>query len=55
MPIFILIKNVVQINVIPNYEIIKITNTSPPAKFTQQKASIIRIKDEIKYLYTKNY
>jgi len=54
MPIFILIKNVVEINVIPNYKMIKITNTLPAAKFRQQKASIIIITDEIKYLRTKN-
>jgi hypothetical protein len=40
-------------NLIPNYEMIKIPNTSPASKFTQQKASIIRIKGEIKYLYTE--
>jgi hypothetical protein len=34
MSIFILIKNV-EINLIPNYEIIEITNTFPAAKSTQ--------------------
>ena len=37
----------------PNYAKIKIPNTSPAHKHTQQKIPIIRIKDEIKYLYSK--
>jgi hypothetical protein len=32
---------------------IKIPNISPASKFTQQKATTIRVKDEIKYLYIK--
>ena len=32
---------------------IKIPNNSPASKFTQHQASTLRIKDEIKYLYTK--
>jgi hypothetical protein len=40
-------------NVIPNFAVIKIPNTSPASKFTQQITSIIRIKDEKKYLCIK--
>jgi hypothetical protein len=32
---------------------IKFPNTCPASKFTQRKASILRIKDELKYPYTK--
>jgi hypothetical protein len=48
MPTFTLIKNIFEKNLISNYEIIKISNTSPASKFTQQKASTIRIKDVVK-------
>ena len=34
------------------YEV-AIPNTSPAHKFTQQKVTTIRIKDEIKFLYSK--
>ena len=37
----------------PNYANIKIPNTSPARKHTQQKIPVIRIKDEIRYLYSK--
>jgi len=37
----------------PTYARIKIPNTSPATKFTQQKVTNIRIKDEIKYLHSK--
>jgi hypothetical protein len=37
----------------PNYANIKIPNTSPAHRHTQQKVSILRIKDEIRYLYSK--
>jgi hypothetical protein len=37
----------------PKYANIKIPNTSPAHKYTQQKAATMRIKDEIKYLYSK--
>ena len=40
-------------NIIPNFDMIKIPKVSPASKFTQQKASTIRIKVEIKYLYIK--
>ena len=40
-------------NLITNSAMIKIPNISPTSKFTQQKASTIRIKDEISYLCTK--
>ena len=39
-------------NIIPNFAKIKIPNTSLASKF-MQKTSTIRIKDEIKYLYSK--
>ena len=38
---------------IPNYARIKVPNTSPVSKYTQHKIYNTRIKDEIKYLYTK--
>jgi len=37
----------------PTYANITIPNTSPAHKFTQQKVTTIRIKDEIKYLHSK--
>ena len=40
-------------NIISNFDMTKIPNVSPASKFTQQKASSIRIKVEIKYLYIK--
>jgi len=33
---------------------IKVQNNPPATKFTQHKASNLTIKDETKYLYTKN-
>ena len=38
MPTYILIKNVFQ-KIVPNFAMIKIINTSPASKFTQQKSS----------------
>jgi hypothetical protein len=52
MPIYISIRCLLN-NIIPNFTKIKIPNTSPASKFTQYKASITRVKDEIKYLYIK--
>ena len=40
-------------NLIPTYAKIKVASTSPAAKFTQQKTQILRIKDEIRFLYKK--
>jgi hypothetical protein len=40
-------------NIIPIFVKINIPNTSPASKFTQHKASIWRLQDEIKYLYIK--
>jgi len=37
----------------PTYAKIKIPNTSPAHKHTQHKVTIMRIKDEIKYLHSK--
>jgi len=37
--------------IIPKYVNIKIANTSPAAQTTAKKAQLIRIKDEIKFLY----
>jgi hypothetical protein len=37
----------------PNYANIKVPNTSPAHKHTQRKIPAIRIKDEIKFLYSK--
>jgi hypothetical protein len=39
--------------VIPQYAKVKIAHTSPAANTTQKKAQIMRIKDEIKFLYVK--
>jgi hypothetical protein len=39
-------------NIIPKFAKINIPNTSPASKFTQHKTSILRLKDEIKYLHT---
>jgi hypothetical protein len=38
---------------VPNYANIKVPSTSPASKTTSQKIHIIRIKDEIKFLYKK--
>ena len=40
-------------NLTPTYAKIKVANTSPVAKFTQRKTQILRIKDEIHFLYKK--
>jgi hypothetical protein len=40
-------------NVIPSYANIKVPRTSPAQKYTQRKVPIMRIKDEIRYLYSK--
>jgi hypothetical protein len=37
----------------PTYVRITVHNTSPATKFTQQKVTNIRIKDEIKYLHSR--
>jgi hypothetical protein len=39
--------------VIPKYVNIKTANTSPASQVTAKKAQIIRIKDDIKFLYKK--
>jgi hypothetical protein len=39
--------------VIPKYAQIKIPNTSPASKNTTKKVQMIRIKEEIKFLYKK--
>jgi len=41
------------LRIIPKYTRIKIPNTSPASKTTQKKVQIIRMKEEIKYLYKK--
>jgi hypothetical protein len=40
-------------NIIPKYANIKVPATSKAAHYTQKKVSLIRIKDEIKFLYMK--
>jgi flagella basal body P-ring formation protein FlgA len=40
-------------NLIPTYAKIKVANTSTAAKLTQRKTQILRIKDEIRFLYKK--
>ena len=37
---------------VPGYANIKLPNTSPAARITQKKVHIIRIKDEIRLLYS---
>ena len=37
----------------PNYANVKLPNTSPAAHITQKRVHIMRIKDEIKFLYKK--
>jgi len=39
--------------IVPNYANIKIPHTSPATQVTQKKVQIIRIKDEIKFMYRK--
>jgi len=46
-------KQCLQKQLIPNYAKIKVPPTSPAAKFTLHKAQTLRIKDELKYLYSK--
>jgi len=36
MPVYVVIKNVFEKNIIPNYARIEIPNTSPASKFTHQ-------------------
>jgi len=38
---------------IPKYANLKFTNNSPVSQVTTKKAQIIRIKDEIKFLFKK--
>ena len=40
-------------NLTPTYAKLKFPNTSPASKFTQRKATHMRIKDEIKFLHDK--
>ena len=40
-------------NIIPNFAKIKIPNTYPDSKFTQQKIAVTRLTDDTKYLYIK--
>jgi hypothetical protein len=40
-------------NITPSYAKLKIPRTSPAARFTQHKAQILRVKDEIKFLHRK--
>jgi len=42
-----------QLGVIPKYARIKIPFTSPASVTTQRKSQILRVKDEIKFLYSK--
>jgi len=37
----------------PSYARVKIPNTSPAHKYTQEKVTTMRIKDEIKFLHCK--
>ena len=46
-------KQCLQQNFTPNYIKIKISHTSPAAKFTKEKIIKLRIKEEIKFLYIK--
>jgi hypothetical protein len=46
-------KQCIKRQLIPNYANIKVPNTSPAHKHTQQKIPTIRTKDEIKFLYSK--
>jgi len=41
-------------NLMPNYARIKTPSTSPTSEYIQQKTSGVRIKDEMKYVCTKN-
>jgi len=40
-------------HLIPDYTMIKFPSTCPASKFTQNKVSTLRIKDEIRYPYTE--
>jgi hypothetical protein len=40
-------------NIIPNYAKCSIPHTSPAAKVTQRKTHLLRITEEIKFLYKK--
>ena len=43
-----------QLGVTPHYARIKVPKTSPTAVVTQRKIQLIRVKEEIKFLYIKN-
>jgi hypothetical protein len=46
-------KQCLQKKLLPSSAKIKVPYNSPAAKFTQHKAQILRIKDELKYLHIK--
>ena len=46
-------KQCLKTKLIPAYAKIKIPNTSPACKYTQHKATIMRTRDEIKFLHSK--
>ena len=47
-------KHCITKKIIPKYVNIKIASTSPASQMTAKKAQLIRIKDEINFLYKKN-
>ena len=40
-------------NIIPKYARVKVPNTSPASQHTAQKAKVMRVKDELKFLHKK--
>jgi len=42
-------------NIIPNFAKINISNISPASQYTRPKVSTISVKEEMKYLYIKNW
>jgi len=39
--------------VTPKFAHVKISNTSPTSRITAKKTQVIRIKDEVQFLYTE--
>ena len=50
---YIFNKQCLNLDIIPKFTNIKIKNTSPESKYTQQKTQRLCIKGELKYFFTK--
>jgi hypothetical protein len=53
VPIYVLTSSAFAQKITPAYAKIKVAKTSLASAITQQKAQVLRVKDEIKFLYRK--